>query len=113
MDSYFAVTPVFVLKASRTFWKLSCSLAPQSDMTLIVLPEAPVPGAFPPPDEQAVATRSATSETIARDRGNRSIPNPLSGRRGPVRPRSLLTGATAAPPRTGPAGRPGPGRPQH
>src|SRR5438309_11053001 len=90
MDSYFAVTPVFVLKASRTFWKLSCSLAPQSDMTLIVLPEAPVPGAFPPPDEQAVATRSATSETIARDRGNRSIPNPLCGRRRPVPPRILL-----------------------
>src|SRR5207245_10267840 len=84
MDSYFAVTPVFVLKASSTFWKLSCSLAPQSDMTLIVLPDAPVPGAFPP-DEQAVATRSATSETMARDRGNRSIPNPLCVRAVPVR----------------------------
>src|SRR5438034_1169252 len=100
MDSYFAVTPVFVLKASSTFWKLSCSLAPQSDITLIVLPDAPVPGAFPPPDEQAVATRSATSETIARDRGNRSIPNPLCGRRRPVPPRILLTCATGGSPRT-------------
>jgi hypothetical protein len=58
-------------------------------MTLIVLPAAAVPGAFPP-DEQAVATRSATSETIAKDRGNRSIPNPLCGRRRPVPPRILL-----------------------
>src|SRR6267378_2165456 len=76
MDSYFAVTPVFVLKASSTFWKLSCSLAPQSDMTLIVLPDAPVPGAFPP-DEQAVATSTATSETMARGRVIRIMAFPL------------------------------------
>src|SRR2546427_13281507 len=76
MDSYFAVTPVFVLNASRTFWKESCSLPPQSDMTLIVLPDAPVPGAFPPPDEQAVATSRATSETMAKGRENRSIAIP-------------------------------------
>src|SRR6266576_1492965 len=84
MDSYFAVTPVFVLKASRTFWKLSCSLAPQSDMTLMVLPDAPVPGAFPP-DEHAVATRRATSETMAKGRANPDIANPLCGRCRPNR----------------------------
>src|SRR5438094_8075840 len=79
MDSYFAVTPVFVLKASRTFWNESCSLPPQSDMTLMVLPDAPVPGAFPP-DEHAVATRRATSETMAKGRADPNIANPLCGR---------------------------------
>src|SRR6266550_9555342 len=93
MDSYFAVTPVFVLKASSTFWKLSCSLAPQSDMTLIVLPEAPVPGAFPP-DEQAVATSRATSETMAKGRENRSIAKPPLRTRRPGPPRILLTCAS-------------------
>jgi len=59
---------------------------------LIVLPAAAVPGAFPP-DEHAVATKSATSETIATDRGNRSIPNPL-WTLPPVPPRILLTCAS-------------------
>jgi hypothetical protein len=65
------VTPVFVLKASSTFWKASCSLPPQSDMTVIVLPAAADPAAEPDgvvvPGlcEHAVATSRATKATMA------------------------------------------------
>jgi hypothetical protein len=40
--------PVFAWKASRTFWKFSCSEPPQRDVTLMVPPVTALPaGALP------------------------------------------------------------------
>src|SRR6266404_7691845 len=39
--------PVFAVKASRTFWKFSCSEPPQRDVTVM----APVTAGALPPDE--------------------------------------------------------------
>src|ERR671936_994234 len=76
--------PVLVLNASRTFWKLSCSLPPHSDMTLIVAPAAADALALAPglplapglaPGAQAAASRAATT-TNARARADRTMPVP-------------------------------------
>jgi hypothetical protein len=42
--------PVFAVKASRTFWKFSCSEPPHRDVTVIAPPAAALPpaGALPP-----------------------------------------------------------------
>src|SRR3954469_7055821 len=85
MDSYLAVMPVFALKASRTFWKFSCSAPPQRDVTVIVppaagLPPPPLPDAagedappvlpageaVPPPFEQAMRSADTTSSVAPR-----------------------------------------------
>src|SRR5919201_4246893 len=69
--------PVLALNASRTFWKASCSLPPQSDMTVILLPAAADPLGAAPVGVwlQAATTNSRTKARIARGRGNRAMEN--------------------------------------
>src|SRR3954469_8690544 len=65
--------PVFVLKASRTFWNDSCSLPPHRDVTVIVAPVAPpLPGACEPPPPQAETIMTAAIGSV-RNRGNLAI----------------------------------------
>src|SRR2546421_3941435 len=74
--------PVFALNASRTFWKASCSLPPQSDMTVIVVPGATVD------DDGAAGLHAAATMIVAsamtaagrKDRNN-AIPPPLRVRK--------------------------------
>src|SRR5207244_12124485 len=67
---------VFGLNASGTSWKLSCSLLPHSDMTLIVVPGATVvlaPGDVLPPGAavgEHAATKSAATATKANIRAD-------------------------------------------
>src|SRR3954451_19570947 len=90
--------PVFALKASRTFWKFSCSAPPQRDVTVIVppaagLPPPPLPDAagedappvlpageaVPPPFEHAM--RSADTTISVAPRRDRFIKNSTDARR--------------------------------
>src|SRR6185369_3675488 len=66
--------PVFVLKASRTFWNDSCSLPPHRDVTVIVAPAAaPLPpGAAEPPPPHAETMMTAAIGSV-RNRGNLAI----------------------------------------
>src|SRR4051794_25640655 len=64
--------PVFALKASRTFWNESCSLPPHRDVTVIVPPAPPLPGAAEPPPPHAPTMKIAAIGS-ARIRGNLAI----------------------------------------
>src|SRR5438067_13091452 len=77
--------PVFVLNASRTFWKLSCSRQPQVDVTLMVAPAAAdvlapgladVPGLGDVAAGAQAATRSAVRTPNARARADPTMPIP-------------------------------------
>src|SRR6266511_2305935 len=60
------------LMSSSTFWNDACSLPPQSDMTVIVLPAAAVPTGVGVPDPaHAVITIDAMNAIAANDRVDR------------------------------------------
>src|SRR6267378_192882 len=74
------MTPVFALKASSTFWNDACSLPPQSDVTVIVLPAAAVPeGVGVPVCAQAVITIEKANAIAARGRVDRIMAHLLCG----------------------------------